>query len=194
MKYEDLNRFKNISPLITERLILRKIKRADLFDVFKYASDGRVTRNLLWSPHLRIEDTKRYLSYIERKYRRGEFYDFGIEYQGHLVGTCGFTSFSVENNSAEIGYVLAADYWGMGIAPEALKRVIKYGFEELELNRIEGRFMTENSRSLAVMKKCGMSFEGVNKSKLYVKGEYRDIGVCAITRAEFENLVKLGTF
>ena len=194
MTCDDLNRFKNIKPLYTERLTLRKMQRSDVSDVYKYASDGRVTRYLLWNPHLTLGDTKRYLSYIERKYKKGEFYDWGIEYLGHIVGTCGFTSFSIADNSAEIGYVLGSDFWGRGIAAEALKRVIEYGFCELGLNRIEGRFMSENERSLSVMKKCGMSLEGICKSKIYVKGKYRDIGICAITRAEYDNFVKLGTF
>ncbi len=194
MTYDDLNRFKDIEVLKTERLTLRRIYTSDVEDIYKYSSDGRVTQYLLWKPHITLSDTRRYLRCVERKYRRGEFYDWGIEYQGHIIGTCGFTSFSVMDDSAEIGYVLASEFWGIGIAAESLKKVLEYGFLKLHLNRIEGRFMSENERSLSVMKKCGMSLEGILKSKMLVKGAYRDIGICAITRSEYNNLLKLGTF
>ena len=193
MTNEDLNIFKNIEKLQTDRLILRKLNLNDEADVYRYASDDRVTRYLLWSSHKTVYDTRRYLRFLERKYKRAEIYDWGIEYEGHIIGTCGFTSFSIENNSAEIGYVLGFDYWGLGIATEALRCVLEYGFSRLSLNRIEGRFMNENASSLSVMKKCGMTLEGVAKSKMYVKGRYRDIGTCAILHYEYDQLKKLGT-
>ena len=193
MTYEDLNRFKNIEELKTKRLVLRKLRPSDESDVYLYASDARVTRYLLWSPHKDVYDTRRYLRFIERKYKRAEMYDWGIEYQGHIIGTCGFSAFSIQNNSAEIGYVLRADCWGMGIAAEALSAVLEYGFSKLSLNRIEGKFMYDNTRSLSVMQKCKMTFEGVAKSQIFVKGKYRDVGTCAILKSEYEHFKNLGT-
>ena len=194
MIYSDLRRFVNIEPLYTERLTLRRLTRYDLRDVYAYCSDPEVSRYLLWSPHNDIRTTKQYLTLVERKYRSAEFYDWGVEYEGHIIGTCGFTSFSVADDSAQIGYVLSSAFWGRGIATEMLKRVIRYGFEELSLNRIEGRYMTENAASLAVMNKCHMALEGVHKEAIYVKNRYCDVGVCAITRGEFDHLSSLGNF
>jgi ribosomal-protein-alanine N-acetyltransferase len=102
-----------------------------------------------------------------------------------MIGTCGFTSLSLENQCGEIGFVLNSKYWGMGIAKEAANLVIKYGFEVLELNRIEARYMSENTQSRRVMEKCGMSYEGTYRSSLFVKGKYRDVGICAILKDEF---------
>ena len=194
MIYSDLHRFINIEPLRTDRLVLRKLTRRDVEDVYAYCSDPEVSKYLLWSPHRSIKDTRQYLRLVERKYRCAEFYDWGVEYDGHIIGTCGFTSFSVIDDSAQIGYVLGSAYWGRGIATEMLRRVIRYGFEELNLNRIEGRYMRENEASLAVMRKCHMTLEGIHKNMLFVKTKYRDIGVCAITRAEFDELTRLGNF
>ena len=194
MIYSDLHRFINIEPLYTERLVLRRLTKSDLEDVYAYCSDPEVSKYLLWSPHESLATTRQYLRTVDRKYRCAEFYDWGVEYAGHIIGTCGFTSFSILDDSAQIGYVLGSAYWGRGIATEMLKRVIRYGFEELALNRIEGRFMRENEASLAVMRKCHMSLEGIHRDELFVKNKYRDIGVCAITRAEFEHLTALGNF
>ena len=192
MTYEDLKRFADPEPITTERLTLRKLTRADAQDVYKYASDGRVTEYLLWSPHTTVQHSRRYLMLLEKKYRRCEFYDWGVEYNGHIIGTCGFTSFSVENQSAEVGYVLGYDAWGQGIAAEALRAVIKYGFEVLGLNRIEGRYMKGNDRSLSVMKKCAMTYEGMLRSSVFAKGAYRDVCVCSILKSEYNNAQKLG--
>lgn len=185
MDHRDLKKFINIPTLQTDRLKLRRITREDYYDVFAYTSDPKVPRYLLWDPHKSVSDTKRYLSVINRKYNKGEFYDWGIEYEGRIIGTVGFPRFFLQDNRGEIGYVLSSKFWGMGIATEAVKRVIKYGFETLSLNRIEIRYLTDNKASLRVAEKCGMTYEGTMREAIYVKGRYRDLGVAAITAEEY---------
>lgn len=185
MKNSDLKRFINIPRLYTERLTLRRIMPSDLEDVYEYASDPEVPRFLLWTPHADRTVTKRYLSVIDKKYRRSEFYDWGIEYNGKMIGTCGFTSLSVYDNRGEIGYVLNREFWGMGLAREAVSRVLDFGFRELGLNRIEAKFMIGNDRSLSVMQKCNMTLEGTMKQYVYAKGSYRDVGIAAICADEY---------
>jgi ribosomal-protein-alanine N-acetyltransferase len=124
---------------------------------------------------------------LQGLYREGSFYDWGVILRdsGHLIGTCGFTRFDFENSSAEVGYVLHKDHWGKGIAAEALKAVLQFGFCELGLQRIEGRFMTKNEASRRVMEKNGMTFEGILKGAVFVRGNYVDVGVCAILREDY---------
>ena len=102
-----------------------------------------------------------------------------------MIGTCGFTSFSYDHNSAEIGYVLNPAYWGQGIAAEAVRAVLDVGFIKLNLHRIEARFMMGNDRSRRVMEKSGMTFEGFQRDAMYVLDEYRTIGICAILFSEY---------
>ncbi len=185
MEKSDLKRFVNPEPLIGERVTLRKMTQKDLSDVYEYASDAKVPKYLLWEPHPSREFTKKYLAYVDKKYKKGEFYDYAIEFKGKMIGTCGFTSFSTENQCGEIGFVLNSNYWGMGLAKEAAMLVIKYGFEILGLNRIEARYMTENAQSRRVMEKCNMRFEGTLRASMIVKGKYRDIGVCSILKEEY---------
>lgn len=175
-------------PVIeTARLKLRCLGHSDCNDMYRYASREDVTRYLLWEPHHNCEYTENYLNLVQAQYRAGEFYDWAVEYiaDRKMIGTCGFTSIDVENNRAEIGYVLNPDYWGKGIAAEAVMAVIDYGFRTLMLNRIEARYIIGNDRSRRVMDKCGMKFEGVFRSLLYVKGSYKDIGVCSILYSEY---------
>lgn len=189
MTRNELSRiFAHIPTLETERLTLRRLKVSDTDDMYEYSCREDVTRYLLWSPHPGRDYTRRYLSSLQAQYRAGEFYDWGMEFRddGHMIGTAGFTMFDVDNNRAEIGYVLNPAYWSRGIATEAVRAVISYGFEGLLLNRIEARYITGNDRSRHVMEKCGMTFEGIHRSLLYVKDAYRDIGTCALTYRDYQ--------
>ncbi|MBQ7377225.1 MAG: GNAT family N-acetyltransferase [Clostridia bacterium] len=188
MKKETIARiFRHVPRLRTERLLLRRIEREDATDVYSYASLPEVTRFLLWEPHPNLSYSKTYVDYLQDVYRAGSFYDWGVILldSGHLIGTCGFTSFDFENNSAQIGYVLHSEHHGKGIATEAVSAVLDFGFRKLKLQRIEGRYMEENHASRRVMEKNGMHFEGILRNAVCVRGEYVNVGVCSILRDEF---------
>ncbi len=179
--------FSSIPPLSTERLTLRRMKVSDWKDMYEYSKKECVTRYLLWDPHNTPEQTQDYLRYLQTRYRTGDFYDWAVvdRKSGKMIGTCGFASLDFHNNAAEVGYVLNPDYWGQGIAAEALQAVLKFGFMELNIHRIEAKYIIGNDPSRRVMEKCGMSFEGVKRSSMYIKGEYRDIGICSIISDEY---------
>lgn len=185
---ENSRRFLKTPQLVTERLVLRKIRQSDAQDMFSYASLPIVTRYLTWNEHPDILHTKRYLAYLDTQYRAGRFFDFAIVWQetGRMIGTVGFVSFDETNAAAEVGYVLHPDFWGKGIASEALSRLIAFGFEELALHRIEAVYMPENAASRRVMEKCGMTFEGVRRGARLVKGAYIDVGTCAILLEDYQ--------
>lgn len=182
--------FSNMPTLYTERLSLRVMHPIDAEDMFDYAKRPEVTKYLLWREHEDIYFTLDYLNYINRRYALGDFYDWAIieRESRRMIGTCGFTKIDVPNNSAEIGYVLNPDFHRRGFGSEAVKRVLKFGFEELGLNRIEARFMQGNEASLALMKSVGMTFEGYMRDLIFVKGSYRTVGVSSILRSEYEKI------
>ena len=179
--------FSDMPRIVTDRLILRQMKACDARDMFEYASNPNTTRYLTWKAHPSVEYTEEYLKYLQTRYAAGDFYDFAVTLKdsGKMIGTCGFTRFHAESNSAEIGYVINPAYHGQGIATEAARAVISFGFSELKLHRIEARHMVGNDASHRVMEKLGMSFEGYHKDAIYVKGEYKTVGYCAITKEKF---------
>ena len=191
MKKEKLYRvFSHMPELTTPRLTLRRMLVADTQDMYEYASRPDVTRYLTWHPHPDRDYTREYLQYLGKRYTTGMFYDWAVIFEPDckMVGTCGFTSFDCLSDSAEVGYVLNPEYWGRGIAKEALQRVLRFGFEELGLHRIEARFVEENERSRHVMESVGMQFEGVHREAMLIKGSYCSIGVCSILRDEWKSL------
>lgn len=188
MKKETVYRvFSHLPTLETDRLILRRMAVTDAEDMFAYAKNEETTSYLTWYPHRDVNYTREYLRYIGQRYRVGSFYDWALEWkQDHrMIGTCGFTSFDFPNNRGEIGYVINPAYRGQGIAPEACRAVMTFGFTELGLHRIEARYITGNDASEHVMEKLGMKPEGVSRGAMLIKGQYRDIGICAILRDEF---------
>ena len=102
-----------------------------------------------------------------------------------MIGTCGFTSFDIRNNSAEIGYVLHPDFWGKGLAKEAVLRLMVFGFAELRLHRLSAKIMTENEASKKVALKCGMRHEATFVEGMLIKGRYETIDEYAILAKEF---------
>ncbi|MBQ8474634.1 MAG: GNAT family N-acetyltransferase [Clostridia bacterium] len=180
--------FRNPPVLFTERLYLRKMERFDSEDMFEYASLPQTTEYLLWEPHPDINYTRKYLTLVQNKYKCCEFFDWAICLKDtkKMIGTCGFTRIDERNLTGEIGYVINPKYCGNGYATEAAKRVLRFGFEELQLRRIEARYMLPNDASLRIMKKSGMKEEGVLRNALLKNGKEVSVGICSVLKNEFD--------
>lgn len=176
--------------LTTPRLRLRRLTMRDAHDIYRYSRDPEVARHVLWDAHRSIGDSRAYLRFMLRRYRSREPASWGIEYlaTGRVIGTIGFMWVQDENASAEVGYSLAREYWNQGIMTEALSAVIRYGFDGMDLNRIEAQHETTNPASGAVMRKCHMQREGTLRERLYNKGLYVDVDLYAILRRDYNRL------
>ena len=176
--------------LMTPRLRLRRLTMRDAQDIFRYSRDPEVARHVLWDAHRTVGDSRAYLRYMLRRYRSHEPASWGIEWRetGAVIGTIGFMWVQEDNSAAEVGYSLARDFWGKGYMTEALKAVIQYGFDGLNLNRIEAQHETTNPASGAVMRKCHMQHEGTLRSRLFNKGRYVDVELYAILRRDYNRL------
>lgn len=74
----------------------------------------------------------------------------------------------------EIFYNLDPKYWGKGYATETVKRVIRFGFVELRLHKVEAGVATGNTRSVRVLEKAGMTREGLRRKVLPIRGQWKD--------------------
>jgi [ribosomal protein S5]-alanine N-acetyltransferase len=173
--------------LETPRLLLRPMTPDDAPEMFAYASDPEVTRYVVWDTHRTPEDSRAFLEATAERYAAGDGLDWGIVHRadGRFIGTCGFVEHSPEHARAEAGFVVSKGYWGRGLAPEALGAMIRFGFEEMGLNRVEARCVAENRASARVMEKAGMAFEGTLRERELVKGAYRDMKVYSALRREW---------
>ena len=180
--------FGSLPEIETTRLKIRLFKGTDVNDLYEYCSDEEVGKYISFPKYNSIEDAEKR---IEKCLKRYEIIEkpipWGIEYKEDkkLVGSIDFLTWDIENNIAEIGYVLNSKYWNKGIMTEALEAVIKFGFEKMDLNRIEICCDERNLASAKVMEKNGLKLEGVLRAKKFVKGEYINLKVYSILKNEY---------
>jgi len=184
MNIEDV--FGDLPTLNTERLILRKLRLEDAEDIFEYASDPEITKYVTWEPHKSIEDSINFIKYALEKYDKKEAIQWGIVYKENnkVIGTCDILPVT-KHFRAEIAYALSRKYWGKGIMTEAVKEVIKFGFERMSLNRIQAMCFSENIGSYRVMEKAGMKFEGTLREQMFIKGKFQDLKLYSVLRREY---------
>jgi len=185
MKIEDI--FSNIPILCTKSLILKKMTLKDAEDLFEYASDPEVTKYITWAPHKSIDDSIDFLKSVLRRYENNEVSEWGIVYKENnkFIGTCGYVLWVPVHSLAEIAIALSGEYWGKGLMTEAVKEVIKYGFEKMNLNRIYARCFMENIGSQKVLEKVGMKFEGILREQMFIKSKFSDMKIYSILRKEY---------
>lgn len=176
----------SMPDLETDRLKLRRMTMKDAQDIFAYSRDEDVARHVLWSAQKSIVEAKDYCRFMLRRYRDDLPSSWGIEDKASrtLVGTIGYMDYSEENGSVEVGYSLAKWMWNQGVMTEALRAVIDYTFDAMDINRIEAQHELDNPSSARVMEKCGMHKEGVLRQRLYNKGKYVDVALYAILRSD----------
>jgi len=161
-----------MKTLETERLILRLWKETDVNDMFEYATDPRVGPNAGWPAHENIETSR---GIVDRFIEDKDVYAIVLKAENKVIGSLGLHERKPDESLAhlkqrEIGYVLSANYWGQGIMPEAVKRVIKYGFEELDLDLIWCGYFSFNERSKRVIEKSGFNYKFTSTKNLPLLG------------------------
>ncbi|MBQ0092327.1 MAG: GNAT family N-acetyltransferase [Clostridiales bacterium] len=179
--------FSDLPTLYTERLVLRRFRSDDLYDVNEYCSKEEVPRFLMWTPHLNLKETQGYLDFMMKRYRKGQNSDFAIALQGSgkVIGNCGFTSVDLNHECCELGYVLSSDYWGKGYMDEAFEALLAAAFDRLEAHRAVLRILDGNDHSVAFAIRHGFRKEGTEQNAFFVKGEYRTVHHFAMLKSEY---------
>ncbi len=183
-------------PIIeNKRFILRKFTKNDINDLYEYASDSEVTKFLSWDTYKNIDIAVDYIENVLLRYSKNEIAPWGIEWKENskMIGSIDFVQYDKKNFSAEIGYVLNRKYWNKGIMTEALKEIIKFGFDEMNLMRIETRLNAMNIASERVMQKNGLTYEGTLRKKEFLKNKFIDIKFYSILRDEYYKKSKIYT-
>lgn len=150
----------------TRRLMLRKAAVSDADAMYaNWASDSDVTRFLTWPPHNDVEVTKQVLQDWVSNYEKAHFYQWMIVLKelGEPIGTISGMNPDDRLSSVELGYCIGKQWWHQGIVSEAVEAVLQYFFIDCNFNRIVARHDVNNPNSGAVMKTCGMRYEGTSR-------------------------------
>ncbi|WP_019242371.1 MULTISPECIES: GNAT family N-acetyltransferase [Bacillus] len=180
------NIFAQMPQLETERLILRKITMKDAEDMYEYTSQEEVSKYVTWEAHQTLADTKGFIHFAQQKYYLKKVAPWGIQLKqsNKLIGTIDFVSWDPKHKIAEIGYAISKYYWRKGITSEAAEAVIKFGFNNMDLVRIQARCFVENIGSQRVLEKNGFTYEGTMRKAIFVKGRHQDIKLYSILKEE----------
>lgn len=174
-------------PVIeTERLILREATQEDANDMFVYLSDNEVTKHMGLDPYQTPEGTLDEINWYQSIYNEGTGIRWGITLKDSdtVIGSCGFLNMQSKHYRAEIGFELSRDYWGKGIAAEALEAVIKYGFQHFQLERIEALIETANVPSQKLVEKQGFLREGLLRHYEFTCGKFDDLYMYSVLKED----------
>lgn len=154
-------------PLETERLLLRDWRLEDAGDLYEYARRGEVGPAAGWKPHESLEESREVIS---RFLMEAETYAIVLKENQKVIGSIGLHKKCMDLRLASlsqrmIGYVLNPVYWGRGIMPEAVRRLLDYGFDELNLDLIWCGYYDFNHKSKRVVEKCGFRYEFTRKEQ-----------------------------
>ncbi len=147
----------------TERLFLRRLQDYDVDEIFKMRSDEEIMRYIR-KPQTKREESLHWIEMISEKWDKEKIGFCGVieKKSKSFVGWCGLWRL-IETNEIEVGYAIRKKFWGKGYATEAANRILQYGFEELNLEKIVAVATPENKASQNVMKRLGMKYVGIGK-------------------------------
>ncbi len=178
--------------LRSHRLILDQLQHADIPLIIAYAGSENLSRSTLNIPHPYQE--KDAIFWIESAYegfRNKTQYTFAIRLQstGEFIGGIGLRV-QERFDRAAMGYWVAEPFWNLGYVTEAVKAMLKFGFETLGLHKIYATHLLDNPASGKVMIKNGMIKEGLLKDHTKKDGCYRSLLQYRLTKDEYETFGK----
>lgn len=175
--------------LSTERLILREVAETDLnfihalhslpetdqYNTMGIPADLSVTQKLVNDliAEQQLTERNRFALCVEDKEQK-------------FVGLLGLNLGKPGYRRGEVWYKIHPAFWGKGYASEAVKALIRWGFEELKLHRIEAGCATQNKASIRVLEKVGMTREGLGRKLLPIRGEWVDNYTYSILEGEMK--------
>ena len=158
---------KMIKKFETDRLIIRNFENKDYKDLYEYASDPEVIKFLHFKRYETYEDAKMRIKYLKEKYKENECYgDYAIELkeENKVIGSINIVLDTQKAGGiVALGWVLNKKYQGFGYMTECVKAALKYIKENKLAMRIRATHDVDNIRSGNVMKRVGMTFEGVSR-------------------------------
>jgi ribosomal-protein-alanine N-acetyltransferase len=165
-------------------VLLRQIKPSDQLAVFQGLSDPRVIRYYGVEYHA-LTDTQAQMDWYQDLLRKGSgiWWAITTETADGLIGTCGLYNIQHQHRKAELGYWLLPDYWGRGIMRPALEAVCAYGFEKLNLHRLEAYVETQNAASARLLQKLGFAHEGTLHESEIKHGNFISLDIYARRQA-----------
>ena len=159
-----------------DRLLLRPWSEEDAAALYRYASDPDVGPVAGWPAHTSVENS---LEIIRTVFSAPETYAIVLKDTGEPVGCCGIMfsngrhTFPMGPDEAEIGYWIGKPYWGYGLAPEAVEKLLDRCFITLKLSAVWCGYYDGNRKSRRVIEKCGFRYHHTDRDVISPLGDKR---------------------
>jgi ribosomal-protein-alanine N-acetyltransferase len=172
----------DIPTITTQRLVLTAPRVTDAQDVFVFRGDPVVQQfndDVLGS----VAETEAFLDYLLADGAADRRRHWVLSLDGVVIGLMGLHDWQHHHRRAEFGYDLAAAHWGRGLATEAARAVLDFGFEAMALHRVQAHTIADNTRSVRLLERLGFHREGTMREfSLEADGVFHDSAVYGLLR------------
>lgn len=174
--------------IYAKRIRMRAPERSDIPTFVRWFNDPEVTAGLLIAQPMSFADEERWFdSMIQRPM---EEHPLTIEArlgdEWKAIGNSGFHNVDWRCRAAEVGIVIGEkEYWNQGYGTEAMQLMLRHGFKTLNFNRIMLDVYETNPRAIRSYEKCGFVHEGRKRQAMYKDGQFFDILIMSVLRAEW---------
>lgn len=190
-------KYRKVSELMGKNVILRKTAVSHAEPLFRQIRSPGVLENLT----IEMEDLtefRRYLLFIENQWKMNQDFTYTIFLLTKMaenseepkieipIGQISIYNVSFSNYRGEIGIWLGSHYWNQGLAKESLSLMLKYGFKDLSLNRLQAHIFIENHRSISLFESMGFQREGIIREYVRKSKEFRDVYSYSLLNREYE--------
>ena len=177
--------------LETDRLIIRTLNEADVTDLKEWL--GRDEIYTYWGRNASKGEKNPELMFIDPrpwvKRKPSPDFDWGIVLKETNTVIGMIAVFDIQNSRmGDIGYRIHPEYWNMGITTEALKEVVKFVFENTEIDRLNGRADVRNIASNKILERCGFIKEGTIRQGKMVS-VYCDYNIYGMLREDYQKMI-----
>ena len=171
----------------TARLHLRWLDQRDVFAHYGMFSDPELLRYWSSEPWTELAQAEDSIRQTLDDYASGGAIRLGIVLResGELIGNCALYHFFPQNRRADTGYILTRPHWGKGYLIEAMTALLNYGFEDLDLNRVEADIDPRNTASAKALERLKFRKEGYMRERWIVGGEVCDTAFYGLLRSDW---------
>lgn len=162
--------------LETERLILRQLTLNDSEDLFEYFSQDHVMEYYDLEAFKSLDDARNIIEHFNSEFDKGKGFRWALELKSEnkVIGTCGYHNWYREHFRAEIGYELNPLFWRQSLMKEAILPILTFGFESMQLHRVDAFIDPSNSSSEKLLTSLSFQDEGTMKDYFFEKGKFVD--------------------
>ena len=142
-------------------------------------------------------------SYPTSKFQQNKWYESAVTDSNNLrliieteedgaIGFANIVDIDWKNRTAFHGIKIAnRKFRAKGVGTDTVMAVMRYAFDELQLNRLDGAIISYNAPSTGLyVKKCGWTIEGTKREAIFKNGQYHDLNIVGILKEDYLNLVK----